>query len=280
MTVWFYLFRELLGAVRAKAAVFFALSGVLLFVFLGCAASFFMLSPPSVTTTTEGQPIERIHVFLSPRVPSTTVNQLFLDWRERSDIASLRYRFAQELEERATGGVLIVRPVSDEVAEPLVEAFESVEGVTTVVAVPRETLLPAPTLSFIVRIALLAVLVIAMAASLLFFRKGYHALLTTFSGEIRLLRLSGVAERSLISLTLALGMLVGLLAGAFLFATLYILHQVAITTDALELFSGLAHTDRILSVGLLSLLLGTVLGVLAGVLGASALHHREYRPLP
>jgi hypothetical protein len=280
MTIWFYLFRELLGAVRAKAAVFFLLSGVLLFLFLGCAASFFMLSPPTVTTTTEGQPIEQIRVFLSPRVPSTTVNELFLEWRERSDIATLRYRFAQELEERATGGVLIATPASDEAAERLVEAFEDVEGVTAVVAVPRETVLPAPTLSFVVRIALLAVLVVAIAASLLSFRKGYHALLTTFSGEIRLLRLSGVSERNLISLTLALGVLVGVLAGAFLFATLYILHQIAVTTDLLALFGGLAHTDRILSVGLLSLLLGTVLGVLAGVLGASALHNREYRPLP
>ena len=53
-----FVFRELLGAIRAKSATFFTFSGLLLFLFLASSASLFMIAPGSVSRSAEGQPIE------------------------------------------------------------------------------------------------------------------------------------------------------------------------------------------------------------------------------
>lgn len=280
MSVWFFLFRELLGAIRARVAALFLLSGILLCLFLLCVAGFFLISPARILSTTEGQPIDEIRVFLSPRVPSATVDQLFHEWWGRSDVARVHFRFAQELDETATGGVLIVSPSTPEAAPEMVQEFRSIPGVLDVVEIPRVATMAGPTLSRVMQIVLLAVLVAAVASSLLTFRRGYAELLTSFSGEIRLLRLSGTSERALVTLTVALGVLIGFLGGIFLFSALFILHQISLTADALVLFDGLTRGGRIVAVGSLSLLLGTLLGALAGLLGASSLHRREFEPLP
>ena len=276
-----FLFRELLGAVRTKSAVFFALSGFLLFLFLASVACFFMIAPSSVSRSLVGQPIEEIRVFLSPRLSSATIDQWFLEWRERDDIAGLRFQFAQELDETDSGGVFIVLPADLLLASTLADEFREIEGVTEVVEVPREPIIETQSVSLAVRISLLVILVLAIAASLLCSRRGYRELLTAFSGEIRMLRLSGISERTLFALTVALGVLIGLLGGLLLLAVLYLFHQIALSNDTtFSLFGGLTNGARILGVGMLTLGLGTMLGGLAGVLGASLLHGREFDPLP
>lgn len=280
MTVWLFLFREMLGAVRAKGAAFFVLSGVLLCTFLACVASFLMISPARVSPTTEGQPIDAIHIYLAPIVPSSTVNQVFLAWREHSDIAQLNFRFAQEIDPTMTGSVFLAVPTRQEAIPDLIRMFRSMDGVIDVQEIPWVEWVPSPTVSSVVRIALLVGLVLAVGASLLLFRKGTSELLESFSGEVRLLRLSGLPQRYLVTLTVALGVLIGLLGGLFLFAVVYILHRVGHATEAIVLFDGLASGGRIVIVGLLSVALGLVLGGLAGLLGASTLNNREFDPLP
>ncbi len=276
-----FLFRELLGAVRTKSAIYFALSGFLLFLFLVSVACFFMIAPGSVSRSTEGQPIEEIRVFLSPRLSSATIDQWFLEWRERDEIAGLRFQFAQELDETASGGVFIVSPADSASAGVLTSEFREIEGVTDVIEVPREPPRESSSVLLVIRISLLAILVTTIAASLLCSRCGYRELLTTFSGEIRMLRLSGISERVISALVVALGVLIGLLGGLLLLAVLYLLHQIALSnSDAFSLFGGLTSGIRILRVGLMMLALGTLLGGLSGLLGASLLHRREFDPLP
>ncbi len=276
-----FLFRELLGAVRTKSAIYFALSGFLLFLFLVSVACFFMIAPGSVSRSTEGQPIEEIRVFLSPRLSSATIDQWFLEWRERDEIAGLRFQFAQELDETASGGVFFVSPADSASAGVLTSEFREIEGVTDVIEVPREPPLESSSVLLVIRISLLAILVTTIAASLLCSRGGYRELLTTFSGEIRMLRLSGISERVISALVVALGVLIGLLGGLLLLAVLYLLHQIALSnSDAFSLFGGLTSGIRILRVGLMMLALGTLLGGLSGLLGASLLHRREFDPLP
>jgi len=276
-----FLFRELLGAVRTKSAIYFALSGFLLFLFLVSVACFFMIAPRSVSRSTEGQPIEEIRVFLSPRLSSATIDQWFLEWRERDEIAGLRFQFAQEFDETASGGVFIVSPADSALASVLTSEFREIEGVTDVIEVLREPTLESSSVSLVIRISLLAILVTTIAASLLCSRRGYRELLTTFSGEIRMLRLSGISERVVSTLVVALGVLIGLLGGLLLLAVLYLLHQIALSnSDAFSLFGGLTSGIRILRVGLMVLALGTLLGGLSGLLGASLLHRREFDPLP
>lgn len=281
MSTGLFLFRELLGVIRTKSAVFFILSWVLLFLFLASVACFFMMVPSSTIGSSEGQPIEEIHVFLSPRLSSATINEWFLTWRERDDIAGLHFRFAQELEANDSGSVFIVAPTDLSLASELADEFRAVEGVTRVVEVPREPTTEVRTVSLAIRISLLATLVLTITASLLCSRRAYRELLTAFSGEIRMLRLSGVSERMLFVLIVALGGLLGVLGGLFLLAVLYLFHQIALANvQAFALFGGLLSGMRILGVGLVTLVLGTVLGGLAGLLGASLLHGREFDALP
>ena len=276
-----FLFRELLGAIRTKSAVFFSFAGILLFLFLASVACFFMISPSSVAHSTEGQPIEEIHVFLSPRLSSATIDEWFLEWRERDDIKTLQFQFAQQLDDNASGGVFILSPTDLETIPSLVSEFQAIEGVTKVVEVPRELTIEIPSVSLVIRISLLAILVAAIAISLFCFRRGFHELLTSFSGEIRLLRLSGIAKRIVSVLVIALGALMGLLSGLFLLAALYLLHQIAlVNATAFSLLGGLTSGVRVLSVGMTTLAMGIVFGGLAGLLGASLLHRREFDALP
>jgi len=281
MTMPMFLFRELLGSIRAKSATFFLFGGLLLFLFLASIACFFMISPGSVARSTEGQPIEEIRVFLSPRLSSATIDQWFLDWRERDDIAALRFQFAQEFDDSASGGLFVVTPTDPEMAASLASEFRGVDGVIDVVEIPRELAIKTPSVSLIVRITLLIILVSTVSASLFCFRRGFHELLSSFSGEIRMLRLSGIAERVVILLVVALGVLMGLLAGLLLVAGLYLFHRLALShVVAFSLFGGLLNGLRILSAGMTILALGTLLGGLSGLLGASLLHGRDFDPLP
>jgi cell division protein FtsX len=281
MTMQMFLFRELLGSIRTKSAAFFAFAWVLLFLFLASVACFFMISPSSVARSTEGQPIEEIHVYLSPTLSSDTINQWFLDWRERETVERINLIFAQELNGTATGKVFIIKPTAPEMSGAIAAEFRRINGVTKVVEVPRELAIMTPSVSLVIRISLLAILVATIAASLFCFRRGFHELLTSFSGEIRMLRLSGIAKHVVPTLVVALGVLMGLLSGLFLLATLYLFHQIALAnTAAFSLLGGLINGLRILGVGMTVLALGTVLGGLAGLLGASLLHGREFNALP
>jgi len=276
-----FLFRELLGAIRTRSATFFAFAGLLLFLFLASVACFFMISPSSVARSTEGQPIDEIHVYLSPTLSSDTINQWYLDWREREAVKGINLIFAQELDGTATGKVFIIVPTAPEDSGAIAADFREINGVTDVVEVPRELAIETPSVSLMIRISLLVILVTAIAGSLFCFRRGFHELLTSFSGEIRMLRLSGIAQRLVSLLVVALGVLMGLLSGLFLLAALYLLHQIALSNAAtFSLFGGLGNGLRILGVGMTMLALGTVLGGLAGLLGASLLHGRDFDALP
>jgi len=276
-----FLFRELLGSVRAKSAIYFLFAGIFLFIFLGSIACFFVISPTSVTRSTEGQPIEEIRVFFSARLSSATINQWFLDWRERDDIAALRYQFTEERDGTGASGLFVVTPTDPARASALAEEFRGIDGVVDVVEVPRELAIEGPSVSLVIRIILLVALVVTIVASLFCFRRGFQELLTSFSGEIRMLRLSGVADRIVTLLVVALGILTGLLCGLLLLATLYLLHRIALSNvDAFLLFGGLQSGLRILAVGMAGIGLGTILGGLSGLLGASLLHGRDFDPLP
>ena len=276
-----YLFRELLGAIRTRSALFLVLSGVLLLAFLACVASFFMIAPNNALLSTDGQPIDELRVFLSPRLSSATIDQWYLDWRERDDVAGILFQFAQEYDASASGGVFIVSPADPASASALASEFRLIDGVTEVVEIPREPIIETSSASLAIRVVLLVILVLAISASLFCARRGYRELLRAFSGEVRMLRLSGISEKLLFGLIVALGGLLGLLGGLFLMAALFLFHQIALShATAFSLFGGLTSGMRVLSVGLVTLALGIILGALGGLLGASLLHGREFDALP
>jgi len=278
-----FLFRELLGTIRARSAVSFLLTFLFLFLFLACVGAFFLLVPSRVEPPggIESLSVVEIQVFLSPRLSSASIDALYLEIRERGDVSSIQFRFAQELRPQATGGVFLIAPASPDAAADLAGFLATVNGVTEILEIradPGETDSP---LSGAVRIALLVVLVGSIALAFVFARRGYWELLRAFSGEIRTMRLSGVSERVIVPLVVGLGVLAGLLAGTLLLVVLFLLHYTAASQAPPAAWAaGLASGSRVLGVSLANLLLGLVLGGLIGLLGVSVLGHRDFDPLP
>lgn len=283
MNPFFFLFRELLGSIRARSALFFTLTGLLLFVFLGVVGTFFLVPSPGIAEAGEdgSLPIQEIEVHLSPRLSSATVDRMYLEMRARDDVERVLFRFSQELGRETSGGVFVISPTSPDVAPDLVAELRALNGVTEVVERRSQREPDRSPLSPAARIGLLASLVVTIALSLLFSRLGYRELLRSFAGEIRLLRLSGISERTVVPLTVAVGLLIGFLAGLLLLVILYVLHYVVVSQGAPPgILEGLTSSGRILGVSLINLVLGLVLGGLIGLYGASLLGSREFRPLP
>jgi len=283
MSPFLFLFRELLGSIRARTALYFLLTGLLLFAFLAVVGTFFLLPSPSAGAGDDqtSLPIEEVHVVLSPRLSSATVDRMYLDVRSREDVERIVFRFSQELDRDVSGGVFVIEPTSTETAEDLVADMRSLNGVTEVIerrgrGEPERSLLSAG-----LRIGLLCSLVVTVALSLLCARGGYRELFRSFSGEIRLLRLSGVSDRTIVPLAVAIGVLVGGLAGLLLLVILYVMHYVVVSHGAPPaMLEGLMDGGRILTVSLINLLLGIVLGGLVGVYGTSLLGGRDFRAIP
>ena len=76
MNTFFFLFRELLGAIRAKSALSFTLMGVLLFLFLATVGAFFLIGPSSesVSEESDSQPIEELRAYLADRLALNLIN--------------------------------------------------------------------------------------------------------------------------------------------------------------------------------------------------------------
>jgi len=281
MSPFLFLFRELVGAIRARSALFFLLTGLFLFAFLAIVGTFFLLPSPQANDQEAGSlPIEEILVHLSPRLSSATVDRMYLELRARQDVRRVVFRFSQELDQDTSGGAFLIDPASPDAAPGLAAEMRTLNGVTEVVERRHEGEPAAPPLSMAARIGLLSSIVLTIVLSLLFARSGYRELLRSFAGEIRLLRLSGISERTIVPLAVGIGILVGLLAGVLLLVILYVLHYVAISQAVPPpMLEGLASGWRILGVSLVNLLLGVLLGGLIGLYGASLLGSREFRPV-
>lgn len=276
MSGFSYVFRELLGSIRARSAALLSLAALFVFVCIATFVALLLVGPePSETGEAKLQANE-IVASLSPRLSAEAVDELYLRIRARPDVSAVSFRFAEELTPGSTGGRLFVRAVSAEAAPTVFEAIEALAGITDVVGGEPA---PAPEgigLSPVLRIVLLVVLVASIALSLLLARSGYVALLRTFRGEIRIMRISGVPERAVALPVVGLGLLVGLLAGLLLVVGVYL--GIYAAGDAASAVSGLQATGRVLGITVAGLLLSLLLGGLIGLLGASLLSSKEFTP--
>lgn len=278
-----FLVRELLGRVRAKSALYLALASLFLLLFLATFAAFFLFSPSQaanpepITELAAGE----VMVRLSPRLSAAAIDELYLEIRDRADVARINFQFARETDPEATGGRFRIEASSTAAVAGLVEEIRSLNGVTEV-SWGTETVEPGIFLSTGMRIGLLCGLVVTVMLSLLLARAGLRVLLESFAGEIRILRLSGLSERQILPPVVGLGVLIGLLAGLLLLVGLVLLRfglSVA-GSDTLEAIWGLSTVGRTLGIGFGSLFLGILIGGLSGLFGASILSTREFSPLP
>jgi hypothetical protein len=279
MSTFFYVFGDLLGAVNGRSVAFlFGVVG-LLFATLALFGSLFLLGSP-VSTAHESVPLVPqgdVLVELSPSLSSSAINALYLQLRDRSDVAAINYRLPEEL--GSEQGAFLVHPVSG-TTQQLVEAVSAIPGVVKVDAPTPPTPSKGPfALSAGVKIGLLVGLVVCLVASLILGRLAFRRVLAGFAGEIRMMRLSGTEERTILPPIVALGVVCGILAGVLLVVVVVILHYVATTQPGalLHAASGLVSSGRVSVVSVVGFLLGALLGGLIGALGASLTQSREFQ---
>ena len=278
-----FLVRELLGRVRAKSALYLALASLFLLLFLVTFAAFFLFSPARTDTQESINELlaGEVMVRLSPRLSAAAIDALYLEIRDRSDVARINFQFARETDPEATGGRFRIEATSVDVVAVLVDEVRSLNGVTDVSwGVERDE--PGIFLSTGMRIGLLCGLVVTVMLSLVLARAGLRVLLESFAGEIRILRLSGLSERQILPPVVGLGLLIGLIAGLLLLVGLVLLRfGLSVSgSDTLDAIWGLATVGRTLGIGIGSLFLGILIGGLSGLFGASILSTREFSPLP
>ena len=277
-----FLLRELLGAIRTKSAVLLALAWLFLFLFLTSFALFFLFgaAPVEAPPQNNGLAADEVIVSLSPRLSAATIDALYLQIQDRPDVARINFQFEREIDPQGTGGRFRILATSPAAVDEIVASVRTVNGVTEVAW--GTSFAGGMILSAAVRIGLLCALVISVALSLLLSRRGFRALLESFAGEIRLLRLSGLSERQIQPPIVGIGVLIGLLAGLLLVVGLVIFRLVlgAEGTVAANAGLALASEGKTLGIGLGSLFLGLVIGGLFGLFGASVLSSREFSPLP
>jgi cell division protein FtsX len=279
MNTFFFLFRELLGAVRPRSGGFLILMSLLIFVFLGSFASLFLfVTPADEVLATTLEPSE-VGVRLSPRLTSVAIDALYYAIQERSDVAAIRFEFAQESDRGGSGGLFVVQLAAGADIAAFSEAVGAMEGVIAVDSTSGDDEPRPLSLAASIRVALLLGLVVSAVLSLVVGRIGFRRLLEDFSGEIRLLRLSGIAPSTISPPIIALGVLLGLLSGLLIVAGISLLH-VASSVDAAYAANGLTDGARVIGILLVDILLGAIMGGLTGLLGASLLSQPGFTPMP
>ncbi len=266
-----FIFRELIGTMRVKSGALFLMMIVLLFVFLGVFSCFFILGTPENGASIHTGSPEEITVYLSPRITTAAIQELYQNLLERDDVLSVIYTFAEELSSDRFGGAFRVRAVDQRKVASLAAELKQTPGVTDVIVPARAASFSGIKLSSPERIGLLIGLLVSGLSSLFVARMAFMELLRGFSSEIKLLRLSGTSERTIQIPVAFLGLSAGLLAGLILLIVIYVLHASAVSGALLATAAGLLDRGRVLTAGLLSLFLGVLMGLLSGVLGASLL---------
>ncbi len=278
MNRFFFLFGNLLGAVNTRIGTRLLFIVLLIFATLCIFASFFLVG----TTTGQGNgpaiaPGELI-VYLSPRLSSDEVESLYLQIREMPETRKINYHFAEEMGFDRAGGLFVIEAQNASAAASLQASMATVNGITGIDSA-TQVHSTSVSLSTVVRLVLLAILVVSIAATLVVARHVFSLLLDNFASEIRLMRVAGTPEQVIQPPIIALGILCGIIASMLLIVIVYLLHFLAISHPQamIRAASGLLMPGRVLMVSLVGLLIGVVLGGMIGLLGASLTGSRRFQ---
>jgi len=279
MSTFLFILNELLGSLNTKSVGVLAAFVLLVFSFLALFSSLFLLGIPAEGQNGPSLTSNEVAAYLSPRLSPEAVQDVYLEIREWDEVRQVNFLFAQELEAGRAGGILRIQVFNPSAVAHLLERLASISEIVRVdsSASPQRRVLH---LSSPVRIGLLIGLTVSAFASLIVARRGFKVLLAAFAKEIQLMRLSGTTEKTIQPPIVALGILCGLLAGLLLIIAVCLLHYVAASHPEalLRAAPGLIESGRVLTISLLSLLLGLAMGGLIGVVGASYTALRTFQP--
>jgi len=268
VTGFLFVLGELCRSLRGRSAAWIAMAFGLVLVFVLAFSGLVLLGGggPLSDQVRPGRGEVFVHTTGGPG--ASGIQALYSRILERSDVRSVRVLL--------TNGetILVVRAVSPVISSGLVQDLEALPGVTSVDAPGRGGLLFVP--NTWLRASLLAALALSLIGALLVARTGFRDLLAGFDPEIKLLRASGVGERTIQGPIVALGLLVGLAASLLGIAIVSLAYLgLAAHPEAVPaLAAGILEPVRVRTACLLALPLGPFLGVLAGALGAVAVASR------
>ena len=277
MTTFVFLFRELLGSIRSRSAVYLLMTGLLILVFLGSFASLFLFVSPAKEVVAK-TPSE-IRIWLSPRLATSQIDELYDTLRRRAEVEAIHYQFAQVVEQGQNGGLFVVSLAPGIPMDTFFSEIEATEGVMRVETPADSAAQQEVSLAASIRVALLLGLAISAGLSLISGRLGFRRLLEDFAGEIRLLRISGIAQKAISPAIVALGLLLGLLSALLVVTAIALLHF-SLAGNASVASVQLIQGGRVAVILVVDFLLGAIMGSLVGLLGSSLLGRREFSPLP
>ncbi|UCF09498.1 MAG: hypothetical protein JSW65_05385 [Candidatus Bipolaricaulota bacterium] len=274
MSVFFYVFRDILGSLKPRGALLLFAAGALVFAVLGTFSAFFLLDVPPSTGATSGIEGELIAYFHA-QVTTFEVEQIYLDLRDDERVEQIAFVLPQDLTRPDSAGALVVKS-SEASSDVLLSELEGSGAFTRVVRTVTHggnlTALPVPT-----RTGLLVGLLVGIALCLVVARYGLRTVLATFDGQLRIMQLSGTEEKTVFLPILAVGLGCGLITCLLFIAVLYAFHLAAVANPGATIASanGLLSADRVRLVAVLSGLIGIALGALIGALGVGLAARRS-----
>lgn len=270
MNRFFFLFGNLLGAVNSRIGTRLLVIVALIFAALCIFASFFLVGTTEVQGSGPAIAPGELIVYLSPRLSSDEVESLYLQIREMPETRNINYHFAEEMGLDRAGGLFVIEAQNSVAATSLETAVSTIVGITGIDSA-TQVHSASVSMSAVIRLVLLGVLVVTIAATLIVARRVFSLLLDSFASEIRLLRVAGTPEQVIQPPIIALGVLCGIIASMLLIVVVYLLHFLAIghPQATIRAASGLLMPGRVLMVSLVGALIGVLLGGLIGLLGAS-----------
>jgi hypothetical protein len=131
VNAFFFMQRELLGAIRVRSAVLLSLALLCLFLFLGCFASLFLLSDASSASAGSLGATDLV-AYVSPRLSDASRQNLFLRIQDRTDVQSVRYSLPEQITSEKTGGSFVIVARSAGVVGDLAAALKATDGIVSV----------------------------------------------------------------------------------------------------------------------------------------------------
>ncbi|MCR4403777.1 MAG: hypothetical protein NUW06_00495 [Candidatus Acetothermia bacterium] len=264
------LLQELLRLLRRKGLGSLLVAWLLLVLFLALL-DLFILAGRGLEEVAGGE----LLVPLTPGLLPSKIDQLYLEIREWEEVAQVRFIFGEEVRAGLVklslpdlAGDLFRVQLRDpgEVAS-VKERLEKLPGVASVISYDRGALEGFFRTLGRLRWPLLALIVVLGLLALIRLRAALRALITSFSGELRLLHLSGVARKTMGRPFVLLAALLGLGGGLLLTLGLYLTHNWGrVHTEALyRSFPGLLEPQTVLALALLSIGFGLLIGLLGGM---------------
>lgn len=274
MSVFLYVFRDILGSLKPRGALWLFAAGVLVFVVLGTFSAFFLLDVPPSAGTTAGVEGELI-AYLDAQLTTLEIEEIYVELREDPRVERVAYILPQDLTWPDSGGALVVES-SEASAGTLLEEIQSNPAFTrvdrTVTHGGNLTALPAP-----IRTGLLVGLLVGIALCLVVARFGLRTVLETFDGQLRMMQIAGADEKTYYLPVFAVGLGCGVIASVVFIAVLYAFHLAALAHPGAAIASanGLLSASRVQLVAVLSGLIGVALGALVGALGVGLAARRS-----